>query len=283
MTLAFVVWNSWNIFWYETILYGPGLFITILIPEVVKAVTASQLGATINDIVIWPLGGLTIYGPTDQGAYGDLKVALSGALAHIPIAGIFAVLYVIFKDDTMPGLNSMTVFMKHLEDDFQSIFATICRMIFGWNIFFFLIHTCVPIHPLGGIRVWAGFLRMNGISLTKTAKITSVAGMVLSIAIFVYGVILLFDRSIQGGVLEVLFGGFGFASSKALYDLVKAGRLTEHSIFGRNCYDESGTSQSGGDGNGDVAMTPSSDAVGGSSSNVDDSLPIENIESSEII
>jgi len=30
LVLAFVAYNSWNVFWFELVLYGPFLFVTVL-------------------------------------------------------------------------------------------------------------------------------------------------------------------------------------------------------------------------------------------------------------
>lgn len=267
--------GEWNVLWYETLLYGPVLIASVFIQEATRAITASKLGATIDKITLWPLGGLTIYGPTDKGPIGDLKVALAGALVHLPMAAFWAILYTILKTGDMPPLTTITIYLRHLSVNFKGVVATLSRISFLWNLIFCFLHLCIPIHPLSGIRVWAALLRMQGVVLTKTAKICSVGGMLLGFAMFILGCVKIFNRSIQGGITELLFGGFGFASSKILFDLVKSGRLTEDPVFGRDCYGDAEGSADGGD----VGMTQTSSAP----SNPDSTVPIERMEDTDIL
>ena len=43
-----------------------------------------RLGGTVGGIVLWPLGGVALCGPTEA-LSGDLKVALAGPLMHVPM------------------------------------------------------------------------------------------------------------------------------------------------------------------------------------------------------
>jgi Zn-dependent protease len=222
--------------------------------------------------VLWPLGGLTIYGPTDQGAIGDLKVAIAGPLAHLPLAAIYAIVYTVVKKDGMDGLNSLTIHIEEMKKGFMYIFGTVCRVSFGWNVILFVGHILVPIYPLDGVRIWAGILRSMNVSLAKSAKIISVAGMLSSLIVFLYGCFTVFNIEVEGGVTEILLGGFGLTSSKILYDLVKLGRLTEDPVFGRACYVEHGNSV-------EIPSTDSNSTPAPSAG----STPIDNAEISEII
>lgn len=237
LLLAFIVYESLSVFWYELLLYGPMLFITVLFHELARAIISHRLGGAIDSIVLWPLGGLTVYGPENKGPTGDLKVSLAGPLSHLPIAGIFALIYTLIKEDGMQPLTSMKILLYDLESGFNGIFSTGCRTMFAFNMILFALHLLLPIYPLDAVRVWAGVLR-GRMSLSTTAKIISLVGFLLSLAFFVFGCVKLFDRKIPGGVGEVLLGGFGMSSSKILYDLNKTGRLAEDPVFGRACYAE---------------------------------------------
>ena len=254
-------------------MYGPILLFIVLVHELARAIVTFKLGGTIDTIVLWPLGGLTIYGPEDQGARGDLKVALAGPLIHLPMAGLFALLYVLLKGKDMVGLASRTVFIADLNTGFVGMFLTACRIACWWNLWLCALHLVLPIYPLDGIRVWAGVLRSRGMSLTKSAKVTSVGGMGLSLVIFVYGVVKLFDSRIEGGITEILLGGFGFATSKILYDFVKTGRLSEDPIFGRSCYSENGSS----------VEIPTTGSTGEQGTGSTGEFPIQTVDSAEII
>ena len=43
-----------------------------------------RLGGSVGGIVLWPLGGFALCGPTEA-LSGDLKVALAGPLMHVPM------------------------------------------------------------------------------------------------------------------------------------------------------------------------------------------------------
>lgn len=261
--------------------YLPSLLCTVhdvVKHEISRAAVAYKLGGAADNIVLWPLGGLTIYGPDDKGPMGDFKVAIAGPLSHVVTGGVFAILYIVMKTSGMPPLTSMTVYLNHLESGFIGIFSTACRVASCWNAILFIIHLLIPVYPLDGIRIWAGLMRTMGVRLTNTARIVSFAGMLITLALFLYGCVKIFDRRVESGITEILLGGLGFASSKILHDMVRAGRLSEDPVFGRPCYLESS-------GNTSSVEIPTATAVGSTTANVSNetAIPIETIESSEII
>jgi Zn-dependent protease len=67
------------------LLYGPILLLTVIIHELGHALTTKRMGGNVEGIVLWPLGGFAICGPTEGGLSGDLKVAAMGPLMHIPM------------------------------------------------------------------------------------------------------------------------------------------------------------------------------------------------------
>ena len=52
-----------------------------------------RLGGNVEGIVLWPLGGFALCGPTDDALGGDLKVALAGPMTHIPMSLIWWAIY----------------------------------------------------------------------------------------------------------------------------------------------------------------------------------------------
>jgi Zn-dependent protease len=189
-------------------------------------------------VVLWPLGGLTIYGPEDKGPVGDLKVAIAGPLSHLPLVAISAIIFTLIKEDGMTGLEKSSFSVGELEKGLIYVLATICRVAFWWNIMLISIHFLLPIYPLDGVRIWAGAMRSMRVSLVKSALIISVTGLTLSIGLFSYGCVMLFKGTLTSGVgvAELLLGGFGAISSKILYDLFSQGRLKEDPVFGREWY-----------------------------------------------
>jgi len=181
--------------------------------EIARVLVTYKLGGTADLIILWPLGGITTYGPNDRGAWGDAMVAIAGPLSHIFTGAIFAILYVTLKAEGMPSLLTFSAFYTDLEGGFNGIVMTACRVSFCWNVFLLCVHMLVPVYPLDGIRIWAGLLRSKGVGITKTANIVAFAGMALSFGFFVYGCFGIFFDTAVGGVTEystgVLLGGFG--------------------------------------------------------------------------
>ena len=66
-------------------LYGPILLLTVIVHELGHALTTKNMGGAVERIVVWPLGGFAVCGPTEGGLGGDLKVAAMGPLMHIPM------------------------------------------------------------------------------------------------------------------------------------------------------------------------------------------------------
>ena len=70
-------------------LYGPILLITVIAHELGHALTTKRMGGQVEKIVVWPLGGFAVCGPTEGGLGGDLKVAFMGPAMHIPMGLIW--------------------------------------------------------------------------------------------------------------------------------------------------------------------------------------------------
>ncbi len=52
-----------------------------------------------DGIILWPLGGFALCGPTDEFVGGDLKVALAGPMTHIPMTLLWWTIYVAVKGE----------------------------------------------------------------------------------------------------------------------------------------------------------------------------------------
>ncbi|GFH60474.1 hypothetical protein CTEN210_16950 [Chaetoceros tenuissimus] len=200
---------------------------------------AYRQNATIEDIVLWPLGGLSIYGPDHP--MGDVKVAILGPVSHVFTGAIFAVLYIMLKADDMPSLLSYKVYYADIESGLRGLFASASRIAFSWNLMLLVVHLLVPVYPMDAVRIWAGLLRRSGKSLADTAKFTAYAGILICSGIFIYGWVGLFmDATFMGGITEnsayIVLGGFGALVSWNLVQTVNADRINLDKVFGRGCY-----------------------------------------------
>ena len=82
---AVLSYNSYPLYiLFVVILYGPILLFTIVVHELGHALMTKRLGGSVGGIVLWPLGGFALCGPTEA-LSGDLKVALAGPLMHVPM------------------------------------------------------------------------------------------------------------------------------------------------------------------------------------------------------
>jgi len=241
---------GWEVCLYELMLCGPILFLIILLHELAKAVVTHRSGGTIDRIVLWPLGGLTVYGGDDIRT--DLKVAFAGSFSHVILAIFYGVLFTIFNTEVhVSSLFQTTVYVPEIESGFGVALVTACRTAFWWNLYFIFIHTIVPIHPLNGLRIVAGVLKLSNASMSTTwvARACSICGMVLSAVYFIWGIVRILPfTNFTGGIFEIFAGAIGFVNSKLLYDSVKNDNLSQDPVFGRPCF-QSDDGDNGNDGN----------------------------------
>lgn len=217
-------------------LYGPILLLTIVIHELGHAVATKKLGGECSGIILWPLGGFALCGPTEAGATGDLKVALAGPLTHIPQMIFWVILYAAFSGGDFATF-SMSYYLSDLET-FTGFMATLSQQTMWTNLFILAFNLFVPAYPLDGGRVLASTLIICGVQRDRAAMITAVTALVLSAGLGMWGIISFIWLHSPNGLFTALVAAFVFASSWQLWDLYKAGRINEHPLFGRACYDD---------------------------------------------
>lgn len=172
-----------------------------------------------------------------MGIRGDLMVALSGPILQIPFMMLLAILYQILKTKDMSSFSSIFVSYEDITIGIGYMFISTFLETFWYNMLVILLNIFVPIFPFDSTRIWVAILKKCGASLTKSAKIISIVGILISGLCFIIGILeLLFIKVFGFGLFEFLFGAFGLFNSKFLYDNVKAGRLNDDPIFCRACY-----------------------------------------------
>lgn len=184
-------------------------------------------------IVLSPLGGFALCGPTSGRVVEDLWVALAGPLAHLPqIAfwvGLFALLnqgeFMEFQADI--NLNSL----KHGGwVAFWSIIAVQATMM---NLALFVFNLAIPAYPMDGGRCLAALLVICGASAYTAGLITSITASLIGFAFMVLG---FYPAPTFSGILLALFGGFIVSSSLELRKMTLQGRVHAHPLFDRECY-----------------------------------------------
>lgn len=129
------------------ILYGPVLLITILIHEFGHALMNKRLGGTVDEIVLWPLGGFAICGPVEA-LSGDLKVALAGPATHIPMVLLWWVIYLLTKGGEEGLWPSDTIYLDILSTS-AGFFEVLSSQAVYMNIIIFCFNLLIPAYPLG--------------------------------------------------------------------------------------------------------------------------------------
>lgn len=225
-------------FLFLLILYGPILFITILLHEVGHVLMAEKLGGEGNQIVLWPLGGYAICGISrSAGVIGDLKIAIAGPLMHFPQMLFWFLCYTVFSEGDYEFFRP-EIYLDIMSSGFVGFMKTLCCMAFYMNVFIFAFNFFIPAYPLDGGRCMAATLVLLGLSLKKTALMTSIASMFVSILLFILGMVSFFAERNPNGLFTVLISPYIFYSGKYLYEMAASGTEKEHPLFNRPCYDE---------------------------------------------
>lgn len=231
------------------------------------------LGGSVDQAILWPLGSLSFYGPSDKGIKGDVNVALAGHILQIPLMIILGILYASLRTEDMSALSDIFASYDDITIGFGKILLTLCMETFWYTLFIIGLNLVIPVYPFDGVRIWAAVIKNMGASLTKTAKIISIAGILISSCTFIFGIIEMLFYEIFGlAIFELIFGVLGLVSSKNLYDNIKAGRLRDDPIFGRACY-----------ANENESVEMSSTGNGSASDAIPEPVPVERVDTEGIV
>jgi len=223
---------------FALILYGPIFLITIIIHELGHVLMTRKLGGTVDSIVLWPLGGFAICGPTKQaGVIGDLQVAMAGPLMHFPQMFMWFILYAIFSGGNFEYFQP-ELYLDIMSDGFWNFLGELCSMAFYINLFIFAVNFFIPAYPLDGGRCMVATLILLGMTVQHTAKITAFTGMFVAVILLILGLVSFFVEANANGFFIALVAVYIYFAGKHLYDMVNEGREKEHPLFNRQCYDD---------------------------------------------
>lgn len=218
------------------LLFGPILLVTIIIHEFGHAMMTKYLGGQVGDMVLWPLGGFVICGPTET-VKGDFLVAIAGPLAHLPQMAFWAVLFAVIEE------GNFSNFERYYDAE-ASFGANLCAQAFWLNVSLFVFNLFVPAYPLDGGRCLAAALVLCGLKVLTAAIATAVIGMLIAAAIVVWGIV----DFVQGSPLGLFTAALGCWIGMTSYQLFKLTRpasglygdpvenLKTHPVFGQDCY-----------------------------------------------
>jgi len=217
-----------------------------------------------DGIVLWPLGGYALVGPTES-LGGDLLVALAGPIMHVPMGAVWWAIFAGITGGIYGWWPSHRVYLDVLSDSVAGFIEILAAQAFYMNLVLLCFNLFIPAYPLDGGRIYAAGLmlafKMTGLT---AAKVTSVTAMLISAGMIVWALLSVIAQT-GGSVLLGVVGAFVFYQSYELFGAARRNDLDGHPLFGRECYRArtgSGNNDGGGDGGGDVeAATPVDAAV----------------------
>ncbi|KAL7539245.1 hypothetical protein ACHAWF_006345 [Thalassiosira exigua] len=233
---------------FVVVLYGPVLLLTIVVHEFGHVLTTKKLGGSVGGIVLWPLGGFALCGPTEA-LSGDLKVALAGPITHVPMGLIWWMVWVGTTGGKMGWWPGFKIYLDVLSSSPAGFFEILSAEALYLNIVLLCFNLFVPAYPLDGGRIYAASLILLFKMKAETAaKVTSITAMLLGAGMIVYAIVGWFGMWGGSVLLLGLVGVFVFHQSYELFSAARNDRLGDHPVFGRECYQNANNGGGGGGG-----------------------------------
>eukprot|EP00892_Ulva_mutabilis_P007848 jgi/Ulvmu1/5435/UM022_0230.1 len=211
---------------FALLVYGPILFLTVLIHEFGHSLAARCVGGHAHTILLWPLGGLA-YCSHDAGPKADLWVTFAGPLTHVPQVGFWVL---------MAWLVNISDGLTPQGTEFKSsgFWESVIWSAIWLNVTVMIFNLCVPAYPLGGGRIFADLMLIAGIPTNTAAKIVIAVAVVVGVAMVVLGAF-----RVLLGTLGIFIGLFILLSTYELWKELEADRIEQHPLF------KKGSSQDG--------------------------------------
>jgi Zn-dependent protease len=192
-------------------------------------------------MVLWPLGGFVMCGPTETVAH-DFTVAIAGPLTHIPQMLVWLLIFTGLEGGNFDNLT------RQMDTEKVAFGPLLCAQAFYLNVVLFVFNLFIPAYPLDGGRCLAAALVMCGLSVLKAAMATAVIGMAIAAAFVVWGIIDFIGGS-PTGIFTAAMGAWIFMTSFGLFKLTRPAsgvygditdNLKSHPVFGQDCYQNRG-------------------------------------------
>lgn len=216
---------------YQLLLYGPILFLTIIVHEFGHLFAAKRLGGTPVCIIMWPLGGLALCGRLDPATPKSMAlVAAAGPATHILQMPFWVICAFVIS---LAGTNDRFGFSSGIygNENVADFFVALCMGAFFLNLSIMLFNLLLPAYPLDGGQIFASVLLMRGCTPEKSGRITSITAMTIATGLGIFALGSLFLDRNPFSTLNLLVALWVGWSSFSLYQLVQAGRVREHPLF----------------------------------------------------
>lgn len=142
------------------LIYGPLLFLVVLLHEYGHCLVARRQGAAADEILLWPLGGLAFVSKLDS-AEADMKVAIGGPALQSPVILLFLLL--------LAAANQGSVLASTIPTLEENFFARLFWDFMILNCFFIFFNLFIPCWPLDGGRILVDILLLRGYSVEQAA------------------------------------------------------------------------------------------------------------------
>jgi len=187
----------------------------------------------VEGIVLSPLGGFALCGPTSGHVVEDLWVAIAGPLAHLPQIAFWVSLFAVLNQGEFMEFQA-DINLNSLKQGgsvaFWSIISVQATMM---NVALFIFNLAIPAYPMDGGRCLAALLVICGCSAYTAGLVTSITATLIGFAFMVLG---FYPVPTFSGILLAFFGAFIVSSSLELRKLTLQGRVHSHPLFDRDCY-----------------------------------------------
>jgi Zn-dependent protease len=187
-------------------------------------------------MVLWPLGGFTVFGSSDGAVVDDLWIAISGPLTHVVQGAFWLGLYALINQGDLSSFSTL-IQRQDLRNcgvgEFTSILSEQALLM---NVIIFIFNVCIPAYPFDGGRALAALLVMGGLKLGTAARITSALGTFVGIVMLFVGVYLYVTLTSAGSLFLILVAGFIISSGSRMWKAAVSNRLHDHPLFQLECY-----------------------------------------------
>jgi Zn-dependent protease/CBS domain-containing protein len=177
-------------YWVAGAIGAVVLLASLLAHELMHAVVARRAGISVSDVTLWLFGGVTRLGGEAQTAGTEFRIAISGPVTSLALAGVFAALAVSFRQ---LGVANIAV--------------GVAWWLSGINLLLGLFNL-LPGAPLDGGRVLSAYLwRRHGDKVRGELGATR-GGRIVGYALIALGLFEFMVASIVTGVWTVFIGWF---------------------------------------------------------------------------
>jgi Zn-dependent protease len=197
------------------------LVATTLAHELAHCFAARAAGGHADEILLWPLGGLSYVGHRGT-PREDIRVAAAGPLVHVPLAGIAAgglALAGFWDWGLLNPLGSWAPFQP-----FEAHFgANLAVGVLKLQVVLFLFNLLVPAYPLDGGRILANLLVLRH-GRERAAAILSYVSTPVGVALLLWGLL-------QQNFLLAFTGVWVIFESLQIRRLARLGEVHAHPMF----------------------------------------------------